>query len=124
MRSAGLKLKGEFMTTALEKIREAARESGFGDCGIIAPERLDEFTGAAKRRMANVPESAGFYQGLLGMADVRSRFPWAKSLVVCTYEFGRFRYPAELRGRYAKSFFSHQKMAEPMASIAQVSKLG
>ncbi len=88
------------------KIFRAARECGFDDCGIIAPEQLEGCEKFLKERIEEIPSSAAFYANIAELyRPVRERFPWAKSVIVCTAEFGGYRYPAAMRGRYAKAFF-------------------
>ena len=88
-----------------QDIYEAALTSGFDDCGVIAIGDMDGYGERLRKRMEDVPTSRGFYERLAGMADVRERFPWARSLVICATWLGKYRYPAPLRGMYAKAFF-------------------
>lgn len=88
-----------------EKIFGAAIECGFDDCGVIAPERLDGCEKFLRERIEKVP-AAGFYEHLAEIyRPARERFPWARSVIVCAAEYGKYRYPAAMRGRYAKAFF-------------------
>ncbi|KIR03739.1 Epoxyqueuosine (oQ) reductase QueG [Lachnospiraceae bacterium TWA4] len=38
------------------------------------------------------------------LTKLKKRYPWAKSVVICTEWLGKYRYPEELRGKYAKAF--------------------
>lgn len=89
---------------ALE-IERAALSCGFDSCGILPLEMLGDYEERLRERMEKVPSSAGFYKGFVGSSLVKKRFPWAQSAVVCAYSYGKYRYPKELRGRYAKSYF-------------------
>ena len=86
-------------------IEQAALDCGFDKCGIISPSALSDYHKRLEERIAKVPNSEGFYQGFRKLADVQRRFPWAQSLVICVYQYSRYRYPEEMRGRYAKAFF-------------------
>ena len=87
-------------------ISQFALNCGYDNCGIIAPEDLTDSIERLKERMEKVPESSGFYNGIsANYSPVKERFPWAKSIIVLTFEHGKFRYPTEMRKRYAKAFF-------------------
>lgn len=90
-----------------KKIYDCAIWCGFDDCGIIPVDETvaADFDGFLKKRMEDAPESAPFYGGFAGAADVKARFPWAKAVVILVCDYGKFRYPKEMQGRYAKAFF-------------------
>lgn len=88
-----------------QSIYHAALNAGFDNCGIISLNDMESFTARIKGRMDAVPNSRPFYEGIRINADIRERFPWAKSFVICTTRYGKYRYPEQLQGRYAKSFF-------------------
>lgn len=89
-----------------ETILQSALQCGYDNCGIIAPEDLTGSEALLEERMEKIPESAGAYAGIAGYyTPVTERFPWAKSIIVLTFEHGKYRYPAELSKRYAKAFF-------------------
>lgn len=88
------------------EIYAAAVECGYDNCGIIEPEDVDGSAALLQKRMEEVPSSAGFYAGIQSNYEpVKVRYPWAKAIIVLTAEHGKYRYPAELRKRYAKAFF-------------------
>ena len=89
---------------ALE-IERAALACGFDSCGILPLEMLGDYEERLQERMEKVPSSAGFYKSFVGASLAKRRFPWAQSAVVCAYFYGRYRYPKELQGRYAKAYF-------------------
>ncbi len=39
------------------------------------------------------------------LCRIRERLPWAKSFVILVHDYGKYRYPAKLQGKYAKAFF-------------------
>ena len=83
-----------------QRIFQAALYCGFDNCGIIPISDMDGFEENYRKRIENVPSAAGFYS----YSSARERFPWAASIVICTYDFSKYRYPKELRGRYGKAF--------------------
>lgn len=46
-----------------------------------------------------------FYQGMGDFANIKKRFPWAKSVIIGTYWLGKYRFPPSLQGKYGKAFF-------------------
>lgn len=88
-----------------ENIRQTALLCGFENCGIIPLAYLDGFQKHYRERIRKVPSSAVLYKSMEGLTKTKKRFPWAKSLVICTYWYGKYCFPKELRGRYAKAFF-------------------
>lgn len=92
-------------TELAKQIEEAALACGLDRCGIIPMDDLAGYDARLQERMEKVPASAGFYGGMDRLADIKGKYPWAKAIVVCIFDYSRYRYPKELRGRYAKSFF-------------------
>ncbi len=92
-----------------KRILQSALDCGYDNCGIIAPEDLIDSAEYLKERMEKIPESAMAYNGIAAnFTPVKERFPWAKSIIVLTFEHGKYRYPAELSKRYAKAFFLYK----------------
>ena len=98
-------LRRWIITGLSNEIYQAALACGYDNCGIIAPEDLTGSKERLQERMGKVPSSAAIYGGMRIYEPVKDRFPWAKSIIVLTAEHGKYRYPPELRGRYAKAFF-------------------
>lgn len=88
-----------------KNIHQAALRCGFENCGIIPLEYLDGFQERLQERIQKIPSSADAYQSMEALADAKKRFPWAKSVVICIYWYGKYRFPKEMQGRYAKAFF-------------------
>lgn len=94
--------------TNLEKeIFNYAIQCGFDNCGIVSIDEIDGFKELFQKRITDVPQSKFFYDSVGDLQGTKERFPWAKSIVILTFNFGKFRYPKELQGRYAKAFFLH-----------------
>ena len=86
-------------------IYEKALACGFDDCGIIPVDDMDGFQQRLQEREEKVPSSAFFYQGMGDFANIKKRFPWAKSVIIGTYWLGKYRFPPSLQGKYGKAFF-------------------
>lgn len=88
-----------------KNIHQAALLCGFENCGVIPLEHLESAKEHFQERIRKVPSSADTYKPMEALTEPKKRFPWAKSLVICTYWYGKYRFPKELQGRYAKTYF-------------------
>ena len=107
-----------------QSIYQEALKAGFDNCGIISLDDMKTFDARLMERMEAVPESQPFYDSIRMNADIRRRYPWAKSLVICTTRYGKYRYPEQLQGRYAKGFFLSEESkttetSKPKYSLTQ-----
>lgn len=86
------------------KIYEKALFYGYDNCGIIPIGELAGYNARLDERLAKFPHSAAVYQFADAFKNIRDIYPWAKSVVVCTEWYGKYRFPKSLRGKYAKAF--------------------
>lgn len=92
------------MSDLAESIHNQALSSGFDKCGIIPVSALAGFDELYQKRLIDVPMSQYFYRGVGKLNETRERFPWAKSIVILVFDYGKFRFPKDLQGRYGKAF--------------------
>ena len=92
------------MNDLAESIQKQALSNGFDKCGIIPISALDGFDVLYQKRLKDITVSQHFYKGIR-LNETRERFPWAKSIVVLVFDYGKFRYPKNLQGKYGKAFF-------------------
>lgn len=88
-----------------KEIYNCAVQCGFDNCGIISINALNGFDELLKKRIKDVPQSKFFYDNVGNLQGVKKRFPWAKSIVILSFNYGKYSYPKELQGKYAKAFF-------------------
>lgn len=106
-------------------IYNACMDAGFSDCGIIAIEDMAEYITKTQERVEKIPSSAGFYGAAIRDTEqLETRFPWAKSIVICLSWLGKYRYPKQLQGMYAKSFFVSRDSDKKGLEYLQKRKLG
>ena len=87
-----------------KRIHEKALECGYDNCGVIALEALDEYKERLKERLAKFPEAASVLETPIASLKLKENYPWARSAIVCTEYYGKYKFPASLQGMYAKSF--------------------
>lgn len=87
-----------------ENIRKKALECGFDNCGIISIDKMNDFKKLYRKRIFKVPSSILVYKAVKGLNHTKKRFTWGKSIIVCTYWYGKFQFPKELQGKYGKSY--------------------
>lgn len=90
---------------ALELVA-AAQSLGFDRCGIIPVARMSGYEARLEERMAHFPQTRRHYEPFRGFAHLSDRYPWAKSVVVCSFWYGKYRIPAALQGRIAKYYLT------------------
>ncbi|WP_048515630.1 epoxyqueuosine reductase, partial [Megasphaera cerevisiae] len=87
-----------------EKIYEMAIQCGFENCGIIPLSEVDGYKQRLNERREKIPQSVQFYKKMEKFTCLEKRYPWGKSIVVCTSWLGKYQYPKSLQGKYAKAF--------------------
>lgn len=88
------------------RIYQACMDAGFDDCGIISIEDMDGYITNTLKRIESVPTSADFYgRAIQNTQELKTKYPWAKSIVICLSWIGKYRYPQELEGMYAKGYY-------------------
>ena len=87
-----------------EQIKNAALAAGYEACGIIKVSAMSGFERKLNERMAMVPAASPFYQNYHGFAHLEESYPWAKSIVVCVRNDGKYIVPDGLEGMIGKSY--------------------
>ncbi|MBQ6908896.1 MAG: epoxyqueuosine reductase [Synergistaceae bacterium] len=94
------------------KIHDAALSVGYDGCGIIALKDMSGYKKFLDERIAKIPESKIIYGFYDAFVNLEKYYPWAKSIIICTFDMGQFKFPKSLQGRYAKAFMLSPDTAE------------
>lgn len=86
-------------------IHAAALEYGYDNCGVIPVSDLDGYAARLRERQEKIPASKAVYANMERFTELKERYPWAKSVVICTTWLGKYRFPQSFQGKYAKVFF-------------------
>jgi len=92
------------METIEQMIQKKAYELGYEKCGIIPISLMEGYAERFQERLQKVPESRAFYQGQQRLVNPLEVYPWAKSVVVLTVPYGKYKIPEEVKGRIAKAY--------------------
>ncbi len=106
------------------RIQQEALRLGYDRCGIIRIGEMDGYADTVKAQMERFPESASSYQGLLRFAEPARIWPAAKSIVVCTRRYGKYRIPELLKGRVAKYYLVDSRHDEKSQEYAARERFG
>jgi epoxyqueuosine reductase len=93
-------------------IQRKALELGYEKCGIVPLHMVDGFQEKLAERIQKIPTSSPFYQGQQRLAQVSENFPWAKSVVILTVPYSRYRVPEQVTGHIAKSYLFDTRIDE------------
>ena len=84
------------------EIKQRALQLGYLACGIIPSNLFDEYKEYLDERVKAFPESRELYEFLYG--NVRQPEN-AKSIVVCTQRYNKYKVPEKLAGLFGKVYF-------------------
>ena len=83
------------------KIKQNALELGFLACGIIKSNTLDDYKTYLDERVKSFPESKYLYEPLYAYTRLPEN---AKSIIVCTQRYNKYKVPENLNGLVGKCF--------------------
>jgi epoxyqueuosine reductase len=92
------------LNTIEQRIQKRAYELGYEKCDIIPIDLMDGYAEKFNERIEKVPKSKFFYQNQERLVKVKEIYPWAKSVVVLTAKYGKYKVPEELKGHIAKAY--------------------
>lgn len=92
------------MTLLADQIKNAALNLGYEKCGIIKISDIDGYKEKLDERIERIPEAKGFYQSQYRFTNLQDTYPWAKSIVICVRNYGKYHIPEHLKGMIAKYY--------------------
>lgn len=93
------------MATALDIVNKA-KELGFDKCGIIPVEMMSGYEEKLEERIKHFPQTKEKYEAFRSFAHLRDNYHWAKSVVICSFWYGRYCIPDELKECIAKYYLT------------------
>lgn len=92
------------MCTIEQMIQKKAYELGYEKCGIIPIRFMEGYAEKFKERIEKVPKSKKFYENQKRLVDPLAVYPWAKSVVVLTSSYRKYKIPEVVKGRIGKAY--------------------
>jgi epoxyqueuosine reductase len=85
-------------------IRDKALELNYEDCGIIGIHEVDDYLEKLNERINLFPETQEILERNKRFIHLNDKFPWAKSIIVCTRKYGKYYIPDNLNGLIGKYY--------------------
>ncbi|UQZ88358.1 Fe-S oxidoreductase [Deltaproteobacteria bacterium Smac51] len=87
-----------------ERIKAAALRLNYEKCGLIRLSEMDEYADKVRQRLDRFSDGRPVLEPVLEAAGIRERFPWAKSVIICTRRYDNYKMPPTLNGRFSKYY--------------------
>jgi epoxyqueuosine reductase len=100
------------MNSLSEQIKSAALDMGYEKCGIIKISDISGYDEKLTQRIEDIPQAQPFYKNLYRFTNLRDTHPWAKSIVICVRQYGKYQIPEHLKGLFAKYYLTDSRTDE------------
>lgn len=100
------------MDSLASHIISTAKSMGYEKCGIIKISDMSGYEEKLNERAEHVPEAKPFYEGFYRFAHLQELYPWAKSIVICVRQYGKYRVPGHLQGLIGKAYLFDSRIDE------------
>jgi epoxyqueuosine reductase len=71
---------------------------------MISVDAVKGYTDIVDKRIDSFPDSKLMYFRFYPLANVQRKFPWARSVVVFVYDYGKFKIPEKVRGHIGSAY--------------------
>ena len=100
------------MNSLASQIKSAALNMGYEKCGIIKISDMSGYEEKLSERIERIPEVEPYYKGFYRFAHLQDIYPWAKSIVICVRQYGKYNVPEHLKGKIAKYYLFDSRTDE------------
>ncbi|MGI6595708.1 MAG: epoxyqueuosine reductase [Candidatus Ratteibacteria bacterium] len=94
------------------EIKEYAVKNGFVSCGVARVDDFPEYKAALDKLINNFPETESLYSLMYNRTLLKERFPWAKSIVVCLRDYGKYHIPLQAKGHIARNYLFDSRVPQ------------
>jgi epoxyqueuosine reductase len=94
------------------KIKNKAIELGYESCGIIQVNEMKDYSQKLTERINKFPEIKPYTEEFYSFANLENDYPWAKSVIVCTRIYGKYKIPNHLDGLIGKYYLVDSRTNE------------
>lgn len=110
------------MNLLAEQIKSTALEMGYEKCGIIKISDMSGYEEKLDERIERIPDTKPYYEGFYRFAHLEDSYPWAKSIVICARQYGKYKIPEHLKGFIAKYYLVDSRTDENSEDFQDSSK--
>lgn len=100
------------------EIKNKAIELGYENCGIITIDDMKEYTDKLTQRINKFPEIEEHTKEFYSFANLQKDYPWAKSIIICSRQYGKYKIPKHLEGLIAKYYLVDKNSKDYQDSIS------
>ncbi len=100
------------MESLVSQIKSTALNMGYEKCGIIKISDMSGYKERLNEGIKRIPELKTYYEGLYRFVDLQDRYPWAKSIVICVRQYGKYYMPEHLEGLIGKYYLFDSRRDE------------
>lgn len=100
------------MDSLSSQIKNAALDMGYEKCGIIKISDVSDYEEKLNERVERIPEAKPFYESLYRFVHLQELYPWAKSIVICVRQYGKYYIPEHLKGLIGKAYLVDSRRDE------------
>lgn len=95
-----------------KEVVNTATKLGYHSCGIIKIDDVADYADRLDERIKRTPENTEKYSDLYRFAYLQKEYPWAKSIVVCVRQYGKYHIPKHTKGLIAKCYMTDGRKDE------------
>lgn len=100
------------MVSLASQIKNTALSMGYEKCGIIKISDISGYEEKLNERVNRVPDTKPFYKRFYRFSNLRDIYPWAKSIVICISDYGKYHVPEHLQGLIGKAYLFDSRRDE------------
>ena len=79
-------------------------ELGYSDCGIINVSDMAGYADKLEQRIKKVKMGKAQFGKFKNFATPNEEYPWAKSVIIATFDYSKYKVPEPLQNKYAKKY--------------------
>ena len=105
------------MNSFAAQIKSAALGMGYEKCGIIKISDMSGYEEKLNERIELIPEVKQYYEDFYRFSHLQDIYPWAKSIVICARQYGKYNIPKHMEGLIAKYYLVDSRTDERSKSF-------
>jgi epoxyqueuosine reductase len=91
------------------EIVSKAIDLGYDKCGIVNVEKMKGYAEKLLERIERFPEIKIHSQDFYAFANLQDKYPWAKSVIICTRWYGKYHIPENVKGKIGKYYLTDSR---------------